>query len=82
MYTVKIGPVGRVYRLEARLVANGYTQIYSSDYYDTFSPLIKIASIRFVLSMAAIQSWPLYHLDIKKCLLTWRLGKDLYGATT
>ena len=36
IYTVKIGPDGRVYHLKARLVDKGYTQIYGSDYYDTF----------------------------------------------
>ena len=36
VYTVKIGPDGRVDRLKVRLVAKGYTQIYGFDYYDTF----------------------------------------------
>ena len=31
VYTVKIGPNGRVDRLKARLVAKGYTQIYGSN---------------------------------------------------
>ena len=56
MYTVKIGPDGRVDRLKARLVAKEYTQVYDSDYYDTFSHVSKIASVRLLLSMAAMQS--------------------------
>ena len=70
VYTMKIGPDGRVDRLKARLVAKGYTQVYGSDPYDTFSPVTKIVSIRLLLSIAAMQSWPLYQLDIKKSLLT------------
>ena len=56
VYTVKIGPDGRVDRLKARLVAKGYTQIYGSDYYDTFSPVAKIASSHLLLSMDVMQS--------------------------
>ena len=69
VYTVKISPDCRVDRLKARLVSKGYTQIYVSDYYDTFSPVAKIASIRLLFSMVAVRSWPLYQLYIKGSLI-------------
>ena len=56
VYTVKIGPDGWVDRLKTRLVVNGYTQIYGSDYYDTFSPVAKLTFIHLLLSMAAMSS--------------------------
>ena len=65
MYTVNIGPDGWVDRLKAQLVAKGNTQIYGSKYYDTFSPVAKIATVRLLRFMAAMRSWPLYQLDIK-----------------
>ena len=78
VYTVKIGPNGRVDRLKARLVAKGYTQVYGSDYYDTFSLVVKIASIRLLLSMVVMQSWPLYQLDIKNAFFHGDLLEEVY----
>ncbi|RVW88820.1 Retrovirus-related Pol polyprotein from transposon RE1 [Vitis vinifera] len=61
VYIVKVRPDGQVDPLKACLVAKGYTQVYGSDYGDTFSPVAKIASVRLLLlSMATMRSWPLY----------------------
>ena len=78
VYTVKVDPDGQVDRLKALLVAKGYTRVYGSDYGDTFSSLAKIASIRLLLSMATMCSWPLYQLDIKNVFLHGDLAEEVY----
>ena len=78
VYTVKVGSDGQVDRLKARLVAKGYTQVYGSDYGDSFSPVAKIASVCLFLSMASMCSWPLYQLDIKNVFLHGDLAEEVY----
>ena len=73
-----IGADGRVDHLKDWLVAKGYTHVYGFDYYGTFSPVAKIAYVCLLLSMAAMQSWPLYQLYIKNALLHGDLAEEVY----
>ena len=77
VYIVKIDPDGWVDRLKARLITKGHTQVYVSNYYDTFSPITKIAYV-LLLFMAAMQSWHLYQLDIKNVFLHGDLAEEVY----
>ena len=60
------------------MVAKGYTQVYNSDYVDTFSQVAKISYVCLLLSIVAIHIWPLYQLDIKNVFLHGNLDEKVY----
>ncbi|RVW76736.1 Retrovirus-related Pol polyprotein from transposon RE2 [Vitis vinifera] len=75
VYAVKVGPDGQVDRLKARLVAKGYTQVYGSDYGDTFSLLP-----RLLLSVASLHGCYVFLASLSgESGLVCRLRRSLYG---
>ena len=59
VYRVKKNADGTVDRYKARLVAKGFKQRYDIDCEDTFSPVVKAATIRLVLIVAVSRGWSL-----------------------
>lgn len=60
MHTVKLNPDGTLTCLKACLVVKGYSQTHGVYYLDIFSVVVKIASIRLIISLATIHHWPLH----------------------
>lgn len=52
VYKVKLKLDATLDRLKARFFAQGLTQKYGVDYQHTFSPVVKMATIRCVLALA------------------------------
>jgi hypothetical protein len=59
LFKVKMNADGSVERYKARLVAKRHKQRYGIDYEDTFSPVVKAATIRIVLSISVSRGWHL-----------------------
>ncbi|GJS20531.1 ribonuclease H-like domain-containing protein [Tanacetum coccineum] len=69
---------GTLSHYKARLVANGSSQQLGVDFYETFSPVVKPATIRTVLSFVVSRQWPIHQLDVKNAFLNGDLSETVY----
>jgi hypothetical protein len=57
VYEIKRKVDGSLDRYKTRLVAKYFKQQYEIDYEETFSPVVKSATIRVILSIAMSMGW-------------------------
>ncbi|GJU83107.1 ribonuclease H-like domain-containing protein [Tanacetum coccineum] len=77
-YNALVKNNGSLSMYKARLVANGRTQRVGIDCDDTFSPVVKPATIRTVFSLSLSRGWPVHQLDVKNDFLNCDLSETVY----
>jgi len=78
VYKIKRISDGSIERYKACLVARGFTHQEGIDYYETFSPVIKQAIVRLVVSIAISCGWKIHQLDIHNAFLNGVLDEEVY----
>jgi hypothetical protein len=71
---------GSLERYKARWVLRGFTQRTGIDFDETFSPVVKPATVRTVLSLALSRGWPVHQLDVKNAFLHGVLSETVFVA--
>ena len=65
---------------KVRLVVKGFSQKKEIDFDEIFSPVVKMTSIRTVLSIVATKDLHLEHLDVNIAFLHGDLDEEIYVA--
>lgn len=78
IFKLKYNSDGSIDRPKARLVAQGFTQTPGLDFHDTFNPVIKPATVRIILTIAAFLHWPVYQIDVNNAFLNGSLHETVY----
>jgi hypothetical protein len=63
-------------RYKARLVIRGFEQIDGSS--DTYAPVGKLTTLRYMLALAAQHNWNIQHLDVVTAFLHPEVDEDVY----
>ncbi|TPX30028.1 DNA-directed DNA polymerase [Synchytrium microbalum] len=65
-------------RYKARLVAQGFSQKYGQDYTSTYSPVLDIATYRYLIGIATQKDWAIHAMDVQTAYLYGDLLEDIY----
>ncbi|SPO25882.1 uncharacterized protein UTRI_03247 [Ustilago trichophora] len=78
VFKIKLKADGTVDKYKARLVAQGFTQQHGVDYDETFAPVLKFATLRLLIALAAQEGWLAHQMDVITAYLNGNLEEEIY----
>lgn len=78
VFTLKNDEFGNPSKYKARLVARGFSQEYLKDYDETFAPVARISSLRFIIAFSNQYNLLLHHMDVKTAFLNGELKEEIF----
>ena len=78
LFKKKLNAEGKVDKYKAHLVAKGYSQVDGIDFSEMFSPVVKLNSIIFLLSITAVFYLEVEQMHVKTTFLHGDLEEEIY----
>jgi hypothetical protein len=78
LFKKKFNAEGKVEKYKDRLVAKGYSRVKGIDFGDIFSPVSKLTSRRFILSIVVSFDLEVEQMDVKTTFLHGDMEEKIY----
>ena len=78
VFKIKRGADGQILQYKARWVVKGYEQRYGLDYDQTFAGVVRAATWRLILGLAAVNNWAIDQMDVKSAFLHGDIDEEVY----
>ena len=78
VHKVKRDASGKFQKFKSRLVARGFNQVEGLDYNETFAPVVRMMTIRQLLSIAINQDYRITQMDVVTAYLYSDIDKKIY----
>ncbi len=74
----KRGANRSITKFKARLVAKGFRQIKGTNFFETYSPVAKMSTLRIIIAIAAINGLYLHQIDFSTAYINADLEETIY----
>ena len=78
VFKKKLKVDGTIDKFKARLVAKEYTQKEEINYFDIYSPVTRLSTIRILIVMASIHKLIVHQMDVNTAFLNGDLDEEIY----
>lgn len=78
VFRTKLHTNGSLDKLRARVVSQGFKKEESIDYLETYSHVVRLATVRVVLHTTTMMDWEIKQMDVKNIFLHGELTKTVY----
>ena len=78
IYAMKYDTEGNIIKRKARLVAQGFRQVFGVNFDETYAPVTTMDTLRLVLALSAQLGLTVHQMDVETAFLNAKLDEEMY----